>query len=247
MVLFQWLIFSVSAALQVCVIAALRRRAYKEFPFVYAYSLVLFLKVLVDAALFTGVVSFSHNAKIVYYYRSDAVREFLLFAVVVSLIEGAMQGSPYRGRVRVLLAVTAVVSVFVSLMVHWKPVSQFALMMTEVTRDLSFGSVVLTLLLWLMLISSPRRKPQLLMLTVGLGLQFTGEAIGQSLRQIAHSHRSTGLVFAGNLLLSVSHLMRLYVWWEAFRRPYAELDKPEAGGESQALPRQAETLFQSNG
>jgi len=181
-----------------------------------------------------------------YYYRSGAVREFLLFSVVVSLIEGAMQRSSDRGRMRLLLAVTAVFVVFVSLLVHWDP-SRFALWMTKVTRDLSFGSVVLTLLLWLMLISSPRRKPQLLMLTVGLGLQFTGEAIGQSLRQIAHSHRSTGLVFAGILLLCVWHLMRLYVWWEPFRRPYAELDQPEAGGESQPLPRQAETLFQSNG
>ena len=247
MVLLQWLIFAVSVALQVCVIAALRRSAYKEYPFVYAYSLVLLLKVLVDAALFTGVVSFTKNAKIVYYYRSDAVREFLLFAVVVSLIEAAMEGSPYRERVRLLLAVTAVISVFVSLMVHWRPVSQLALWMTEVTRDLSFGSVVLTLLLWMMLISSPRRNRQLLMLTVGLGLQFTGEAIGQSLRQIAHSSHSKGTVFAGNLLLSISHLMRLYVWWEAFRRPHALLNRQEPGGESTVLPRQAETLFQSNG
>src|SRR6266568_7490438 len=118
MVLLQWVIFAVSATLQLCVIASLRRRsAYKEYPFVYAYSLVLFLKVLVDAALFTGVVSFSVPGKLAYYYRSDAVREFLLFSVVVSLIESAIQETSYRGRVRVLLAVTASVSVFVSLLV----------------------------------------------------------------------------------------------------------------------------------
>src|SRR6266404_1303436 len=211
MVLLQWVIFAVSVTLQVCVIASLRRGPYKEYPFVYAYSLVSFLKVLVDAALFTGVVSFSGPGKLAYYYRSDAVREFLLFTVVVSLIESAIQETSYRGRVRVLLAVTASVLVFVSLLVHWDP-ARFALWMTKVTRDLSFGSVVLTLLLWMMLISSPKRNRALLMLTVGLGLQFTGEAIGQSLRQIAHSQRSTGTVFAGNLLLSISHLMRLYVW-----------------------------------
>src|SRR6266403_3337542 len=109
MVLLQWVIFAVSVTLQVCVIASLRRGPYKEYPFVYAYSLVLFLKVLVDAALFTGVVSFSKTAKLAYYYRSDAVREFLLFSVVVSLIEGSMQRSSDRGRIRLLLAVTAVV------------------------------------------------------------------------------------------------------------------------------------------
>jgi hypothetical protein len=244
MVLLQWLIFSVSATLQVCLISALRRRAYKEYPFVYAYSLFLFLKILVDAALFAGAVSLSKPAMAYYWYRSEAITQFILFSLVVSLIEGAMKRSAYRERVRVLLAVTAVVSVFVSLVIHWDP-SQFVLWMTEVTRDLNFGSALLTLLLWMMLISSPRRNRQVLMLTVGLGLQFTGEAIGQSLRQLAH-HRSSGTAFAGNLLLSMSHLIRLYVWWEAFRRPYGQ-DKQESGGEPQVLPRQAETLFQSNG
>jgi len=241
MVLLQWVIFAVSVALQICVIASVRRSVSKQFPFVYFYSLFLLLKTLVDAALFTGVVSFSGPGKLAYYYRSDAVREFLLFTVVVSLIESAIQETSYRGRVRVLLAVTASVLVFVSLLVHWDP-ARFALWMTKVTRDLSFGSVVLTLLLWMMLISSPKRNRALLMLTVGLGLQFTGEAIGQSLRQIAHSQRSTGTVFAGNLLLSISHLMRLYVWWEAFRGPKTP-DKQKPGEESQAPPRRAEMLF----
>jgi len=116
-----------------------------------------------------------------------------------------------------------------------------------VTRDLSFGSVGLTLLLWLMLISSPKKNRILLMLTVGLGLQFTGEAIGQSLRQLsAHFQHSKAMIFAGNLLMSVSHLMRLYVWWEAFRAPQAD-KKQEPGGEHELFPHQAETLYQSNG
>src|SRR5689334_12805063 len=99
MVLLQWLIFFVSVALQVCVIAALRRSVYKQYPFVYFYSLFLLLKVLVDAAFFAGIVTLSKEARSVFWYRSNAVREFLLFAVVVSLIEAAMPRTASLGRI----------------------------------------------------------------------------------------------------------------------------------------------------
>ena len=185
MVLLQWLIFGVSVALQVCVIAALRRHVYKRYPFVYFYSIFLLLKILVDAGLFAGVVSLSKSAKSVYWYRSNAVREFLLFAVVVSLIEVAMHRTSNRGRspVDAGCGCRDFSLCFPPDSLGWGS-TRFVLWMTEVTRDMSFGSVGLTLLLWLMLISSPKKDRVLLMITVGLGLQFTGEAIGQSLRQI---------------------------------------------------------------
>jgi hypothetical protein len=121
--------------------------------------------------------------------------------------------------------------------------------MTEVAGDLSFGSVVLTLLLWSTLIASRKKDNQLLLVTGGLGLQFTVEAIAQSLRQLSR-HRPA-ILLAANLLLSAAHLMRLYVWREAFRRParLSEKDikkdtKPD--GNSPEFSRQAETLFESN-
>jgi hypothetical protein len=99
-----------------------------------------------------------------------------------------------------------------------------------------------------MLISTKRKDHQLLMITAGLGLQFTGEAIGNALRQMSQ-HRPVVLL-TGNILLGASHLMRLYVWLEAFRKPQTLPDKAddaeEPGGKSKALPRQAETLFQPN-
>src|SRR4051794_21018352 len=108
MVLLQWLIFFVSVGLQVCVIGALRRSVYKQYRFVYFDSLFLLLQTLVDAALFAGIVSLSKGVRSVYWYRSNAVREFLLFAVVVSLIEAATQGNALlRGRVRFFLVTPA--------------------------------------------------------------------------------------------------------------------------------------------
>jgi hypothetical protein len=117
--------------------------------------------------------------------------------------------------------------------------------MTKVTRDLMFGSVGLTLLLWSTLIASKKKDDQLLMITGGLGLQFTMEAIGQSMRQLSQ-HRPT-LLLAANILVSVAHLMRLYVWREAFRRPpQVQETRKKPDGTSETFSRQAETVFESN-
>src|SRR5437588_542548 len=122
MMWWSWFLFAASLALQVLVIASLRRGALKDYSVVFGYCLVL------------------------------------------------------------ILAVLAAVSI--SLEIHSASSGKFILWVTQVARDLSFASVVLTLVLWLILISSRKKDHQLLMVTGGLGLQFTGEAIGQSLRQV---------------------------------------------------------------
>jgi hypothetical protein len=211
MVWLQWLPFFVSLALQVLVIGSLRRGGYKDYPFVFIYSLVLIMTTVVDGAAHAdaGIRDWTQG-----FYRNEALRQLLLFTVVMSLMDRAIAGRPYRGRIRLFLMLFATAAVLVSVSIHGG--SQLSLWATQVGRDLSFASVVLTLLLWVTLLSSQRKDTQLLMVTGGLGLQFTGEAIGQSIRQISHHNRT--LLFIGNGLMIASHLIRLYVWREAFRR-----------------------------
>jgi hypothetical protein len=214
MIWLQWLIFFVSLALQVFVIGLLRRGAYKDYPFVFVYSLVLIMTTVADGAVFAGIAHMEAG-----FFKNEALRQLLLFTVVMSLMDRAVRERPYRGRIRLFLISSACVAVLVSVRIHGEARDlHYNLWATQVGRDLSFGSVVLTLLLWVTLISSHRRDTQLLMVTGGLGLQFTGEAIGQSMRQLSVPHHYM-LLLAGNLVLTASHLMRLYVWTEAFRRP----------------------------
>ena len=143
------------------------------------------------------------------------------------------------------LMLAVVATIFLSYYIH-SDAYKFSLLMTKVTRDLMFGSVGLTLLLWSTLIASKKKDDQLLMITGGLGLQFTLEAIGQSMRQLSQHRRA--LLLAANILVSVAHLMRLYVWREAFRRPpKAAQSTKEPDGTSEKFSRQAETVFESNG
>jgi hypothetical protein len=239
MIWLQWLIFFVSLALQVFVIGLLRRGAYKDYPFVFVYSLVLIMTTVADGAVFAGLAHMEYS-----FYKNEALRQLLLFTVVMSLMDRAVRERPYRGRIRLFLILSAWVAVLISVQVHQKAHDgRYFLWATQVGRDLSFGSVVLTLLLWVTLISSQRKDAQLLMVTGGLGLQFTGEAIGQSIRQLSVPHHHI-LLLAGNLVLTGSHLMRLYVWSEAFRRSRTpeEINK-EPDGDVRTFRRQAQQTY----
>jgi len=103
----------------------------------------------------------------------------------------------------------------------------------------------MTLLLWTLLLSSPKKDNQLLMVTGGLGLQFTGEAIGQSLRQLSHGNHF--ILFVGNILMSVAHLLRLYVWMVAFSRPRVLPQTNQEPGENASTfsSRAQNTFYQS--
>jgi hypothetical protein len=240
----QWLIFGISIVLQIFVIVAvLRRGAYKTYPVLLVYCIVSLVAIIADAVLMSNVLGLSPEVYRINFYRNAAIRQFLLFTVVVSLIDRAMGEKPYRERVRVFLMLSVLVTIFLSFYIH-SDTYRFSLLMTKITRDLMFGSVGLTLMLWSTLIASKKKDDQLLMITGGLGLQFTLEAIGQSLRQLSQ-HRPT-LLLVANILVSVAHLMRLYVWREAFRRPSKSKDKNvEPGGNSEEFPRQAQTVLES--
>src|SRR5579859_3180843 len=152
----QWPIVIVSIILHVFVLASLRRNGYRQYPFVFVYCIVFLVTILGEACVFSGVISLSRASKSAYFYGNNALREFLLFGVVVSLIEHALQGTTNLFKVRIFVGAAASFAVFLSLSIHSDAATTY-LWMTEVTRDLSFGSVVLTLLLWSMLIASRKK------------------------------------------------------------------------------------------
>jgi len=239
----QWLIFAISVVLQILVIVSLVRcRAYKLYALVLVYSVISLVAIVADAVLMSDVLRLSAEDYRLYFYRNAAIRQFLLFTVVVSLIDRAMESKPYRLRVRAFLMVAVFGTIGLSYYIH-SDAYKFSLLMTKITRDLMFGSVGLTLLLWSTLIASKKKDDQLLMITGGLGLQFTLEAIGQSLRQLSR-HRPAILLIA-NILVSVAHLLRLYVWREAFRKPRIEGKKNQPGGEDFSPARQAQPVLET--
>ena len=217
----QFVGWSLGLPLELLIIAALLRGSYRRFPLLLLYSVALFLTTVVE-------ISVSQEYYAAYYWFDEAVRQALLFALVISLIYLASTDLRSRGLVRTGFILGAVIMAGTSFLLHYDPHAATGRWMTQWVRDIDFTAAFLDLGLWTLLLASRYKDTQLLMLSGGLGIQFAGEAINQSLRHLFQWSLSPG-EFVGLL----TDLAGLWVWWQALRRP---LSRTASAGAGVALP-----------
>jgi hypothetical protein len=210
----QSLSWAIWFPLDVLVIAALLRGPYRRFPFVFAYSVAVFFTSVVEVAAYPGYfpgTQFAHTW-VRYYWIDETIRQGLLFAIVISLVYLATAAVQARAVVRVFLIAAAALFAAISFFVHYDSHAVMGRWMTLWTRDLSFSSALLDFALWSILLTNRKHDEQLLMLSGGLGIQFAGEAIGQTLR-----NQFPSMVLAGNVIIIAASLACPLVWWHVFR------------------------------
>ncbi len=208
-----WTTLLVGVTLQVLIIAALLRGATKQFRVLFIYMTVLLLTTVAEAAAFYNANLFRQASR--YYWAIDAVRQAMIFLVVLSFIRQALGEGPRHVMLRRLLWGGVAVFSIASLILTRDPILGY--WMTNLSRNLGFLAVILNLVLWAVLIQYRRGDRILLMVTGGMGIQMAGKAVGHSLRQL-----SPVAWPVGNLILVLTHLLCLYIWWQAFRRPAPE-------------------------
>ncbi len=217
----QLVFWAIGVPLSVLVIAELLRGGYKQYPILFLYQIVdLLMTVASLPSYFAFYVEHSPAARIrmgQWFWWDEILLQPLVFAVVISLIFRATERVRSRRMMRVILLSGAIVTAGVSYLVHYNPQMPRGDWMAFWTRDLTFSSAILDLALWALLLSSKRTDPTLLMVSGGLGIQFTGEAIGESLRSMAVQHRSHALSFAGSFVTTIVDLTALYIIWQALR------------------------------
>ena len=210
----------IGLSLQLLIIGTLLRGSYRRFPFLFAYMVGDFLTTVVDVPSAMGYdrgmqwAAFAFPA--IYWFNAVAM-QVLVYAVVMSLIYQATSRLGSRRIVRVSLIAGAMLFAGISFLIHWNPALNPGSFMTPWTRDLSFSSAILDLALWTLLIASREKDHRLLLLSGGLGIQFTGEAIGASIVQLALRTRSRALSLSGGVVMVLADLMFLYIWWQALR------------------------------
>jgi hypothetical protein len=210
----------VGLPLQILIIGTLLRGGYRRFPFLFAYMLGDFLTTGVEVPSALGYhrgrewAAFSFP---VVHWFNDVVMQVLVYAVVMSLIYQATGKLRSRRIVRAALIAGAILFAGISFLIHRNPALNTGSFMTPWTRDLNLCSSVLDMALWALLIAAREKDHRLLLLSGGLGIQFTGEAIGASIVQLALRTRSRALSFSGGVVMLLADLIFLYVWWQAFR------------------------------
>jgi hypothetical protein len=211
----QWSFILSGGVLQLLVLGRMLRQGFRTFPLLFSYVVASFLAVVIEVAASLDLMRWTKYTN-KYYWINEAVLQFLIFLLVLSLIYRAMEGNPQRASLLRLLVLGACAVAGLSLVFQWN--DRLNIWMTEVSRNLSFAAVVLNMILWLALIRRRLPDSRLLMITGGLGIQMAGEAIGHSLRQLAIPSRSMALLVTGNSILSASHLIALFIWWQTLRR-----------------------------
>ncbi len=203
----QYSAWAIGLWLNYLVISAMARGSYRQYPFVFGYSLALLVSTLVEIAIhFAGTKSLYDK----YYWYDEVILDVLVYCVVIAFIDQAARYSKQKMFERHWLVLGAAFITAVSFIRHQGGTPNMR--MTLVSRDLSICAVVLDLMLWTLLMAARRHDRRLLLLSGGLGLQLTGAIMGQSLRQLAH-----GLVLFGTLVEVSTSLLGLYIWWRALR------------------------------
>lgn len=200
--------------LELLVITALLRGAFRRYPAIFVYTVAVFLTSVVETAAYIGSFSGTQLAftRAQYYWLDEGIRQALLFIVVISLLYRATSGLRARAVVRTSLVVGAILIAAISFLVHYDSQLIMGRWMTRWTRDLNFSSAILDLSLWGILLNSRNYDQELLMLSGALGIQFTGEAIGQTLR-----NQFPSILLAADTTIVVANLACLYIWWQVFR------------------------------
>lgn len=215
--------YLIGLPLEILIIAAMLRGAYRRFPILFLYTLANFLATAIEIPAYVSFYAGNRQAfrsRAWLYWVDEQILLTLLFLVVLSLIWEATADVRAAKPLRLWVIAGALVLAACSFFVHHRPEpSAIGEWMTPWTRDLYFGSAVLDLGLWSLLIAARKKSRCILTLSGALGIQFTGEAIGGSIRTLASSPTPAGraVVFTGDIIIMLANLFCLYLWWQAFR------------------------------
>ena len=221
--------YLIGLSLGLMVMATLLRGEWKKYPFVFAYVLGDFLTTVVEIRPGLQYANATAQARRAYtwlYWWDERIMQALMFLLVMSLIYRA--AAHMKARNTLMLAVSFGILLFagVTLFVYFDatPGVPSGKWMTPWLRNLNFSAAIVDLGLWAQLIGARRKDYTLLLVSGALGIQFTGGAIGQAVRQISHSSAQVTGYF-----ISLSNLICLFIFWQAFRMSAASPDSKPHG------------------
>lgn len=157
------------------------------------------------------------------YWVNDVVVDLFRFVLVIILIYMASEGWK-RVSGRLLAGVVAVTLAlpFVLFDVRWKLVDvgqvpvwfPNTIWFRSTSELLNFGAAIMNLILWTVLLRWKKRDPQVLLLSLGLGIVVTGTAIAYG---ISFLFRQNQVSSTGYLFMNLTQLAGWAIWIRAFQ------------------------------
>jgi hypothetical protein len=208
--------------LKILGIAAVLRVGVRRYPLIFAYMVATFLFAAAElpASLFYHGAGHHTNKDLylVIHWYEEGLTYILILAVVISFIYRATARLLPRRIIRMVLAAGGLLFIVVSFLIHYDRSLPLGDWVTPWTRDLNVCAAILDLTLWGLLLGAREKDSSLLLLTGGMGISFTGEAIGTSIQSLARIQKSLTIFYVGHVFMMVADAVFLYIWWQTFRK-----------------------------
>jgi hypothetical protein len=149
------------------------------------------------------------------YWSNDVIVVLLRFLLVIVLTYAATPQGAKRssiGRILGGIMLVAMVLPFLLFPLHFKPWPETS-WFNSTSELLNFGAAIMNLGLWGALLANRKRDPQLVAVSIGLGVVVTGAAVSYGLR-----HLTSDQAILPNVFLMLTQLVGWSIWCRAFWR-----------------------------
>lgn len=203
-----------SLVLQVLLLSFLLLQSYyRRYPLLFGYRLTYLATSIVEVALVHHFGTKVNATYTLVYWTDEVVLDLLQFLLVIALTYRAMEGNPSRPAFGRFFGIVVIVMVLVPILIFRRPLFSNH-WFYQTSQLLNFGAGVMNLALWTALLGSKGRDSQLLLVSAGLGLAVTANAISYGVRILGA--RGGPNRFA-DALSTAADLFSLVIWCWAFR------------------------------
>jgi hypothetical protein len=203
-----------SLVLQVLLLSFLLFQSYyRKYALLFGYRLVYLATSILEVVLVHHFGTKTNPTYTLVYWTDEVTLDLLQFLLVIVLTYHAMEGNPSRPVFGRFFGLVVLVIVLVPFLIFHRPLFSNH-WFYQTSQLLNFGAGVMNLALWTALLGSRRRDPQLLLVSAGLGLSVTANAISFGIRLLGA--RGGPNPFA-DALSTAADLFSLVIWCWAFQ------------------------------
>jgi hypothetical protein len=211
------ILYGADTVIQCLLLVLLLRGPYRKY-FVFTIYVLGTLAVDVGEGIAFYRLGWGSPAYRRLYWTDHVALALLLFLVVIAFTYASLKDSPQRPRAAKALAVIVVVTLalpFAMIHSYYRPKYGFfsSQWFNHASQIWNFGAAIMNLVLWTTLLSNRRRDPQLVTLSIGLGIGTASAAIAWGARQwLAEPNR-----WPVDSFMTITHLASVLLWCWVFR------------------------------
>jgi hypothetical protein len=219
-------LLALDTLIQSLLLVLLLRGAYRKYTAFALYVLGAFASSVSETTVYYRLGWQSSTYRTLY-WANHFTTALLLFLVVIAFTYAALQGNPLRRKAAKALGVIVAVTValpFTILRHHQSKLYGFftSQWLNHASQIWSFGAAIMNLVLWTALLSNRRRDPQLVTLSIGVGIATASATIAWGTRQwFAQANR-----WPVDSFMELTDLASLLLWCWVFRPQAAGREGP---------------------